>query len=52
MIPFCTSSSSGMGESGELLEEMSGTGTWLEGMRFRGSASESGVAEWIAELNL
>ena len=52
VIPFCTSSSSGMGESGELLEEMSGTGTWLEGMRFRGSASESEVAEWIAELNL
>ena len=52
VIPFCTSSSSGMGESSELLEEMAGTGTWLEGMRFRGSASESEVAEWIAELNL
>mgnify|MGYP002710399687 FL=1 len=52
VIPFCTSSSSGMGESGELLEEMAGTGTWLEGMRFRGSASESEVAKWIAELNL
>lgn len=52
VIPFCTSSSSGIGESGELLEEMAGTGTWLEGMRFRSSASESDVAEWIDGLEL
>lgn len=52
VIPFCTSSSSDMGDSGMLLEEMAGTGEWLEGMRFRGSASESDVAEWIAELEL
>ena len=30
MIPFATSSSSGLGESGELLEEMAGNGNWLE----------------------
>lgn len=52
VIPFCTSSSSGIGESGELLEEMAGTGEWLEGMRFRGSASESDVAEWVDGLGL
>ena len=52
VIPFCTSSSSGLGDSGTLLEQTAGTGEWLEGMRFRGSASESEVAEWIAELNL
>ena len=52
VIPFCTSSSSDIGDSGMLLEEMAGTGEWLEGMRFRGSASESDVAEWIAELEL
>ena len=39
VIPFCTSSSSGLGESGELLEEMAGTGEWLEGDRFRSGAS-------------
>lgn len=52
VIPFCTSSSSDIGDSGQLLEEMAGTGTWLEGMRFRSSASESDVAEWIDGLDL
>jgi len=28
VIPFCTSSSSGLGDSGNLLEEMAGTGDW------------------------
>lgn len=35
VIPFCTSSSSGLGESGELLEEAAGTGEGLTGERFR-----------------
>lgn len=34
VIPFCTSASSGIGNSGQMLEEMSGTGNWLEGQRF------------------
>lgn len=28
VIPFCTSASSGIGDSGNLLEEMAGTGNW------------------------
>ena len=47
VIPFATSSSSGLGESGELLAEMAGTGGWQEGQRFRSGASESDVAAWI-----
>lgn len=31
VIPFATSASSGMGQSGELLAEMAGTGDWQEG---------------------
>ena len=50
VIPFCTSSSSGLGESGELLAEMAGTGDWQEGQRFRSGASESDVAVWIESL--
>ena len=50
VIPFCTSSSSGLGESGELLAEMAGTGDWQEGQRFRSGASESDVAAWIESL--
>ena len=52
VIPFCTSSSSGLGQSGELLEQAAGSGTWLEGMRFRSSVSESDVAEWIESLGI
>lgn len=43
VIPFCTSSSSGLGESGELLAEAAGTGNWLEGQRFRSGVSEEDV---------
>lgn len=52
VIPFCTSSSSGLGQSGELLSEMAGTGDWLEGQRFRSSASQEDVTEWVASLGL
>lgn len=52
VIPFCTSSSSGLGESGELLEEAAGTGEWLEGMRFSSSVSEADVQDWVEELGL
>lgn len=52
VIPFCTSASSGLGESGELLEEMAGTGEWLEGERFRSGASEETVRLWVDGLEL
>ncbi|MCI9442970.1 MAG: flavodoxin [Ruminococcus sp.] len=50
VIPFCTSASSGMGESGSLLAEMAGTGEWQEGTRFQSSASEEDVRDWVAGL--
>lgn len=52
VIPFCTSSSSGLGQSGELLAEMAGTGDWQEGQRFRSSASQEDVTEWVDSLGL
>ena len=52
VVPFCTSSSSGLGDSGTLLAEAAGSGTWLEGMRFSSAASESDVAEWLGTLGL
>ena len=52
VIPFCTSSSSGLGESGERLAELAGTGDWQEGMRFRSSVSEGDVQEWLDSLSL
>lgn len=52
VIPFCTAASSGIGQSGDLLEEMAGTGDWLEGDRFRRGASESDIKAWIDSLGL
>lgn len=52
VIPFCTSSSSGLGESGKLLADMAGTGNWLEGIRFSSSVSEADVQTWLEELGL
>ncbi|NBI68339.1 hypothetical protein D1646_16345 [Pseudoflavonifractor sp. 60] len=50
VIPFCTSSSSGLGQSGELLAEMAGTGTWLEGQRFSSGAPQSQVTDWVNSI--
>ncbi|MGN0447486.1 MAG: flavodoxin [Acutalibacteraceae bacterium] len=51
VIPFCTSSDSGIGRSGELLKEMAGTGNWQEGIRFRSGVSEEDVLEWVRSIN-
>ena len=55
VIPFCTSASSGIGQSGELLAEMAGTGEWLEGERFSSYADEDEIVAWgrslIQEVN-
>lgn len=52
VIPFCTSASSGLGESGELLEELGGSGEWKEGMRFQSNVSDEEVREWVESLGL
>lgn len=52
VIPFCTAASSGIGESGKLLEDMAGTGDWKDGERFRGGASEEDIRSWIEGLGL
>lgn len=50
VIPFCTSSSSGLGQSGELLAEEAGTGNWLEGQRFRSNPSDSEINDWTDSI--
>lgn len=52
VIPFATSSSSGLGQSGTLLAEMAGTGDWQTGMRFSSSVSQATVTNWVNGLNL
>ena len=50
VIPFCTSASSGLGQSGELLEEMAKGGDFKKGMRFSSSASTEEIKEWTDSL--
>ena len=52
VIPFCTSSSSGLGSSGRNLEKLTDGAQWLEGRRFGGGASEADVQAWIEGLDL
>lgn len=52
VTPFCTSSSSGLGESGRLLADMAGTGDWQTGMRFSSSVSEDDVIDWVNGLGV
>lgn len=52
VIPFATSSSSGMGQSGTLLEGMANGGNWQSGQRFRSGASDSDVQKWVNGLGL
>ena len=51
-IPFATSSSSGMGQSGSLLADMAGTGEWQEGQRFSSGVSSDDVQSWVNGLGL
>lgn len=50
VIPFCTSASSSLGESGSLLADEAGTGNWLEGHRFSSNPSDSDVDAWTDSL--
>ena len=52
VIPFCTSATSGIGESGELLADLAGTGDWQEGQRFRSGADDKEIQEWVESLGL
>lgn len=50
VIPFCTSASSDLGQSGELLANLAGTGNWQDGQRFSSGTSSSDVESWVNNL--
>lgn len=50
VIPFCTSSSSGLGESGELLAELANSGNWQAGHCFSSNPSDSDIKTWTDTL--
>ena len=50
---FCTSSSSNLGDSTQVLAEMAGgSGTWLGGQRFSSGAIEATVTDWLNDLGV
>ena len=51
IIPFCTSASSGLGQSGKLLENEANGGNWKDGHRFSLSVSSSDIKQWTDSLN-
>lgn len=52
VVPFCTSSSSGIGTSVSRLEQLAGGASWLDGQRFNGRESQDAVMEWVNSLGL
>ena len=50
MIPFCTSSSSGIGSSDRNMEQLTSGATWLDGKRFGGSVSGDELRAWADGL--
>ncbi len=50
VIPFCTSASSGLGESGAKLQKEAKGGNWQKGQRFSSSPSDSTIKDWTDSL--
>lgn len=50
VIPFGTSLSSGIGQSGSLLAKMAGTGKWQNGERFSSGAPAAEVSKWAQSV--
>lgn len=50
VIPFCTSGSSDIGESGTQLAALAGTGDWQTGKRFPSAVTQQEVADWVKSL--
>lgn len=51
VIPFCTSSSSGIGNSADILEDLTKTGTWQEGIRFGTNPSDDDITDFINSIS-
>ena len=52
IVPFCTSSGSGVGSSATNLEQLTDGAEWLLGKRLNGSDSQDTVMEWVNGLGL
>lgn len=51
VIPFCTSASSGVGDSAKELAALARGGSWKDGTRFSASTDSSEIVKWIGADN-
>lgn len=51
VIPFCTSASSGVGDSAKELAALAKGGSWKDGSRFSASTDSSEIIRWIGADN-
>ena len=51
VLPFCTSHTSGLGDSDLLLKKDANGGDWKEGARFFQDASPEKIREWCEDIN-
>lgn len=51
IVPFCTSSSSGIGSSVNELKKLNSTGSWKDGKRFPSNVPVNEIEKWIKTLN-
>lgn len=53
VLTFCTSGSSGYGQTGEILSALTDdTVNWIEGTRFSPGASADEIADWLTDLGM
>lgn len=52
IVPFCTSGSSGIGETAKRMQEIAGSGVVLEGKRFPSNVSVNELKTWADSLEL
>lgn len=52
VIPFATSASSGIGDSGTLLAQAADSGDWQDGQRFSSNVAAEEVQSWVNGLGL
>ncbi len=52
IVPFCTSHSSGIGNSDTSLHTLAPNANWLEGRRFAGGTTRGTMEDWIQGLHL
>lgn len=50
VIPFCTSASSGFGQSGKLLEREANGGDWEDGHRFQSNPTDNDINDWLNNI--